>query len=116
MKNEVKVQSDAEAAACEPVEIRPAVDVKEYAEGVTLEFEVPGASSKTVEVEVKDQVLTVRAASSLCRNGRPVVFARAFQLSDAVDIEKIEAETKDGVLTIRLPKSEAARVHRIKVN
>ena len=116
MNYEAKVQSDAEAAANEPVEVRPAVDVREYAEGVTLEFEVPGASSKTVEVEVKDQVLSVRAASSLCRNGRPVLFTRAFQLSDAVDIETIEAATKDGVLTVRLPQSEAARVHRIKVS
>ena len=116
MKNEVKVGNGAEAVESEALEIRPAVDVREYSEGVVLEFEVPGASSKSVEVEVKDQVLTVRAASSLERNGRKVVFTRAFQLSDAVDIEKIEAETKDGVLTIRLPKSEIARVHRIKVN
>ena len=116
MKNDVKVNGAAEAAECEAMELRPAVDVKEYSEGVVLEFEVPGASSKSVEVEVKDQVLTVRAASSLCRNGRKVVYVRAFQLSDAVDIEKIEAETRDGVLTVRLPKSEIARVHRIKVN
>ena len=118
-----KVETPAEPAAeevkaveVEPVEMRPAVDIIEGADGVSLFFEVPGANSKSVEVEVDDGVLYVNAKSTLTRKGRPVVYKRAFQISDAVDVEKITAKTVDGVLTLTLPKSEKAKVHKIKVS
>ena len=101
---------------CPVCELRPVVDVSECQDGITLAFEVPGAAAKDVCVEVKSGVLSIRAESSLCRRERQVVYARAFQLSDAVDVENICAKTKDGVLTIFLPKSEKAKVHRIKVS
>ena len=118
-----KIETPAEPAAeevkaveVEPVEMRPAVDIIEGAEGVSLFFEVPGANAKSVEVEVDDGVLYVNAKSSLTRKGRPVVYKRAFQISDAVDVEKITAKTVDGVLSLILPKSEKAKVHKIKVS
>jgi HSP20 family protein len=118
MKNEKEKSPAAEVQKikCETIEVRPAVDMVECADGVTLYFEVPGSSSKDVSIEVKSRIMSVKAASSLCRNNRQVTYSRAFQLSDAVDVENISAATKDGVLTIELPKSERARVHRIKVN
>ena len=118
-----KIETPAEPAAeevkaveVEPVELRPAVDIIEGADGVSLFFEVPGANAKSVEVEVDDGVLYVNAKSTLTRKGRPVVYKRAFQISDAVDVEKITAKTVDGVLTLMLPKSEKAKVHKIKVS
>ena len=99
----------------EVLELRPAVDIIENGDGVKIIFEVPGANSKTVEVEVDHGVLKVKAASSMTRNGRPVVYKRAFQLSDAVDVERISAKTLDGILTLNLPKSERATVHKIAV-
>ena len=45
----------------------------------------------------------------------PLLYKRSFQLSDAVDVENISAKTQDGVLTLTLPKSERAKVHRIQV-
>ena len=111
------VESEAaEEVRNEEIEVRPAVDIIEGEEGVTLFFEVPGANAKTVEVEVNDGVLYVNAKSSLARNGRQIVYKRAFQISDAVDVEKISAKTVDGVLKLVLPKSEKAKVHKIKVN
>ena len=118
-----KIESPAEPAAeevkaveIEPVELRPAVDIIEGADGVNLFFEIPGANAKSVEVEVDDGVLYVNAKSTLTRKGRPVVYKRAFQISDAVDVEKISAKTVDGVLSLILPKSEKAKVHKIKVS
>jgi len=111
------MKHEAENKVKPPVyELRPAVDVTECQDGITLAFEVPGAAAKDVCVEVKSGVLTIRAESSLCRHERQVVYSRAFQLSDAVDVENICAKTRDGVLTLFLPKSEKARVHRIKVS
>jgi HSP20 family molecular chaperone IbpA len=98
------------------VEIRPAVDVVEDDCGVKIMFEVPGANSETIDVSVAEGVLTMRACSTLKRNGFPVCYHRAFQLSDMVDIKGIKGNTCDGVLTLCLPKSERASVHRIKVD
>ena len=100
----------------EQIEVRPVVDITENAEGVSLCFEVPGANSKTVDVEVRYGVLYVTAKSSLRRRERSIVYKRAFQLSDSVDVENISAKTEDGVLTIEIPKSEKAKVHKIQVN
>lgn len=99
----------------ERVELRPAVDIIEGEEGVCIFFEVPGANAKSVEVEVNDGVLYMSARSTMTRNGRPILYKRAFQISDAVDVENITAKTTDGVLKLVLPKSEKAKVHKIKV-
>ena len=118
MKNDMTkkaAETTAKAPEVEMLETRPAVDIIECEEGVTLFFEVPGANAKTVDVEVNDGVLYVSAKSSLKRGDRQIVYKRAFQISDAVDVEKISAKTVDGVLKLVLPKSEKAKVHKIKV-
>ena len=114
--NKAKEAAPAEEVKIEEIEVRPAVDIIENADGVTLFFEVPGANAKTVDVEVNDGVLYMSARSSLRRKERQVVYKRAFQISDAVDVERIGAKTADGILTLTLPKSEKAKVHKIKVN
>lgn len=100
----------------EYVDVLAPADILEGEDAVTIWFEVPGASSKTVDVEVRNRILSVSAESALRRGGRPVRYQREFQLSDVIDVEKITAETKDGVLTLTLPKSEQAKVHKIKVS
>ena len=117
MKNDMtkKTAEETKTPEVEALEMCPAVDIIEAEEGVTLFFEVPGANAKTVDVEVNDGVLYVTAKSSLARSGRQIVYKRAFQISDAVDVEKISAKTVDGVLKLVLPKSERAKVHKIKV-
>lgn len=99
----------------EVIEIRPAVDILENDNGLKIVFEVPGANSGTVDVEVDNGILSVKADSVLTKGGYPVRYARAFQLSDAVDIEGITAKTQDGLLTLHLPKSVRATVHKIAV-
>lgn len=94
----------------------PPADIPDGADGVTMWFEVHGANSGTVNIDVKDHVMSLNPESSLRRNGKRIVFKRRFQLSDGVDIEKISAKTQDGVLTLNIPKSEREKVHKIKVN
>ncbi len=103
-------------AASEVVEIMPLVDILDSGDNVTMWFEVPGANAGSVNIEVKDGIMSMSAASSLRRNGKTIVFKRNFQLYDDVDFEKITAGTRDGVLTLNIPKAESARVHKIKVN
>lgn len=110
MENRVEPKAENQALV-----LMPLVDILDGSEGVTMWFEVPGANSKTVTVEVKDRIMTMKAASTLRRNGQAIVFKREFQLSDGIDVEKISAKTQDGVLTLELPKADSAKVHRITV-
>lgn len=114
MSDDVMKVTDGELHE-ETLEIMPLVDILDGSDGVTMWFEVPGANSKSVNIEVKEGVMTMTADSSLRRDGKKLVFKRVFQLADIVDVEKITAKTQDGVLTLNIPKSESARVHKIKV-
>jgi len=114
--NEMNVAEKKEVREMpEPVTLIPAVDILEGENEVTIQFEVPGANAKTVEIEVLNGTMTMTAKSSLTRNGHPVEFKRDFRLSDDVDEQKISAKSEDGILTLVIPKAERAKVHRIKV-
>jgi HSP20 family molecular chaperone IbpA len=100
---------------CECIHPRPAADVVEEHDGMEIAFEIPGVSADNVELEVKERLLSLKAKSTLHRRGLPIVYKRAFYLSDAVNTAGIKAKVNDGVLTIFLPKSESAKTHRIAV-
>ena len=97
------------------MEVVPAADIIVSEKNAVISLEVPGANSQTVKVEVKDQILSMEALSSLTYHGMQLLYKRSFQLSNAVDVENISAKTQDGVLTVTLPKSERAKIHRIQV-
>ena len=97
------------------LEVMPLVDITEDGDAVMMWFEIPGANSGTVSIEVKERILSITAESSLKRGGRRIRFRREFQLSDLIDVAGIKAKTQDGVLTLTLPKSDNARIHRIRV-
>ncbi|MBO5723978.1 MAG: Hsp20/alpha crystallin family protein [Lentisphaeria bacterium] len=96
-------------------EVCPAMDITDENNAIAVTLEVPGANAKSVSVEVEMKVMTVEAISTLHHKGMPVMYKRSFRLSDAVDIAGISAKTRDGILTLTLPKSERAAVHKIAV-
>lgn len=96
-------------------EMSPVMDITDENNAIAVTLEVPGANAKTVSVEVEMKVMTVEAVSSLQYRNMPVKYKRSFRLSDNVDIARISAKTQDGVLTVILPKSERASVHKIAV-
>lgn len=98
------------------IEIMPLVDILDSNDGVTMYFEVPGANRQNIDIEVKDGVMAIKAVSALRRNGKSIVFKRQFRMADSVDIGRITAQTQDGVLTLTIPKSEEAKIHKIKVS
>lgn len=103
---------------------RPLADIVETKEGVTLMLELPGVAAEDVDVALEKRVLTIRAKSSVAApESLRLVHAeyeagdyeRAFTLSADFDAENIEAELKNGVLTLRLPRAEDAQPKTIKV-
>ena len=101
---------------------RERVDIDEFEEfvkdnGWSLVYvsAITGCNASSVKAEVENGILTVECASTLRRNQRPVLFKRVFRLSRAVDIAGITAATKDGVLTLTLPKVEHVKPFRVPV-
>ncbi|MBR1965646.1 MAG: Hsp20/alpha crystallin family protein [Lentisphaeria bacterium] len=116
-KCEMKQSEEKKEMKChETIEILPLVDIIEDEHAMTMYFEIPGAKPENVSVEVANHILSIEAHSCLCRKGRQIVFRRCFQLGTSTDISKIHAKTNDGVLTVILPKSEDAKVHKIPIS
>lgn len=103
---------------------RPATDIFEHDDAVTLCIDLPGVAADTVEVSVENRALTVRGAidapapegyQRVYAEYLPGTFERVFSLPRTIDTEGIEASHRDGVLTLTLKKSEAAKPKRIEV-
>ncbi len=102
--------------------IRPAVDIFETDKGLTLVADLPGVDKEELKIDLDQGLLTVQARGRSHLTGEPIRreflhgnFYRQFQLPNEIDSEKIAAEMKNGVLTLLLPKSEAARPRRIEI-
>lgn len=105
--------------------VAPAVDIYEASDGLTVVADLPGVAASDLNVQVDNGVLTIQGKGSTAMNGPDTAylwreyrlknFWRQFQLSDEVDQTKIKADLKNGVLTLFLPKAEAAKPRKIEV-
>jgi len=104
---------------------RVSVDVVENEGNYTLSAELPGVDKKDLKVTVENDTLTIEAEKSSsheskkdgrCHSERSYgKFSRSFTLNGQVDAEKIDAEYKDGVLTLTLPKREEVKAREVTV-
>ena len=101
------------------------VDIIETTDKYTLTALVPGLKADDVNISVEKDVLTLESDMGYTREEdktyvvaeRPSGgFKRSFRLPSAIDADKIEARLTDGILTVDIPKSEAAQPRNIKVN
>ncbi|HET7461871.1 MAG TPA: Hsp20/alpha crystallin family protein [Longimicrobium sp.] len=104
----------------------PETDVVETEREIRVLVEMPGLKRENIEVDVENNVLTIRGEKREERtegqDGRYHLaerrwgtFARSFVLPRDVDAENIQAGFEDGVLTVRIPKSEKARRRKIDI-
>jgi HSP20 family protein len=105
---------------------RPAVmamDAWREGERFVIEFDLPGVSPESIDLDIERNVLTVRA-ERVPRNGdwerlaseRPVgMFSRQLVLGDNLDLEKIDASYDAGVLRLVVPVAEKAKPRKIEV-
>lgn len=127
---ELQVQEKRELAKKEestvPARIfLPTTDIFETNDALTMVVEMPGVDRNKVDVNVENGVLTIQGQIDFSKYEglQPVYteynighYRRSFSLSNRVDQDKINAEMKDGVLTLVLPKAEQAKPRRIAVN
>lgn len=103
----------------------PSVDVSETDKEIHVEAEIPGMNPKDINVSLHDGVLTLHGErkheheekdENFHRIERSYgSFSRSFRLPAEVDADKVEADYKDGVLKIRLPKTKESSVKKIEV-
>jgi HSP20 family protein len=90
--------------------LSPRTYSKESKEAYSLELELPGVAEKDIEVNIKDQVLSIKAElKSNDSEGKETVlrnYERSFEVPDDVDHDHAEAKTLHGILTISLPRHE----------
>lgn len=100
------------------------IDLHENADGFELTAAVPGLKAENIEIEVEDDVLTLRGKAPARENGQGEYlvreigepeFERRLRLPASVEAGKAEAVVADGVLTVRIPKAEEARPKLIPV-
>jgi HSP20 family molecular chaperone IbpA len=100
----------------------PATDIVEEGDRLVIKMDLPGVSKDQMTVRFADGVLTVTGARNDAsfpkqRHGEfgEVRYSRAFAVPDQIDASRTEAVLKNGVLTLTLPKVEAARPRKIEV-
>ncbi|NUM75178.1 Hsp20/alpha crystallin family protein [candidate division KSB1 bacterium] len=103
----------------------PVVDITETADEYQVTAELPGLNKDDVKISYEGGVVTIRGEKKQekedkNRNYHRVersfgMFERSFRLPTQIDVNKIEAKFKDGILGLRLPKSEEARPKEIPI-
>ena len=106
--------------------IRPRAHVTETPTDFLVQVEMPGVDRQGLEITLENGELTLvghRATSDLppdaellYRESRPVDFRRVFEVDASIDTARISAGVEQGLLTLTLPKAEAAKPRRIEIN
>lgn len=103
--------------------VTPRVDIHEEGDDLIVVADVPGVGPEQLDVNVEDDLLTITghpteetAGDFVWREFERVGYYRQFRLGERVDRERIQADLKNGVLTLRLPKAESAKPRRIAVS
>ncbi len=105
--------------------ILPAVDVFETPTELVAVLDMPGVSRDGIDVEYEDRTLTIQGRVSgsastdhvnLWREYHEGNYFRTLNVRQDIDVGKVAAAYEDGVLTVRLPKREAAVPRKISVD
>jgi len=103
----------------------PPVDIVESEVGITLLADMPGVSKERLAIRIDGDHLLIEGSAEvkvpdnlqlLYGEVRNPYFRRSFTLSRELDTTKVEANLRDGVLRLHIPKAEEARPRRIEVN
>lgn len=103
----------------------PFVDIYGHKDDTILEVDLPGVDEKSIEVNLENNILTISASTAIAapeghriarQEFKPACYRREFELTHEVDKAGIKARLNNGVLTVVLPKGEAAKARKIAVS
>jgi HSP20 family protein len=99
--------------------VTPAVDIVEKDKAFEITAELPGLDAKNIDIQLADRMLTIKGEKQeekeektrdrYVSERRYGSFRRTLQVPGSVDVDKIEASYKSGVLTVTMPKSAEAQ-------
>ena len=126
---ETALQKDTTSNGLSPSEVTrgvtvtPPVDILETEDELLLFADLPGVTQEDVDIRFENGELTLHARRASTAGNREAWlfeneagdYFRAFRISEQVDASRIWAELKNGVLTLHLPKVEAAKPRKITV-
>ena len=97
----------------------PKVNVMDSNKSIIIEAAVPGLTKSDIDIEVLDDILTIQGHKQLVSDGteyryvrrelKRSAFKRSFKLGENLNVEKIDASFKDGILILTIPK------HKVQV-
>lgn len=105
--------------------LSPKTDIEETVDDYKLYIELPGVDKKDIKLNVENNTLIVKGEKKQEKESKDKnfiscersygAFQRVFDLPGGIKSDKIEAEFKDGVLNIKVPKSEEAKKKEIEI-
>ena len=102
--------------------VSPLVDIYENDDEILLHADMPGVVKDNIKVNIDNGTLTLLAVrnletkkSAIWEEFGNVEYKRSFSVPQTIDVSKVDAELKDGVLRLHLPKSEAAKPRQIEI-
>lgn len=112
-------------AATAEFAVKPAYEIKENEDAWGLTVHLPGVAKDGLELTAEEGVVTIRGQrawrrpdgwTTVWRESADAPFELVLEHDNTVDVEKIHAELKDGVLRVSLPKAEAVKPRKIAIN
>lgn len=103
--------------------VQPLVDIYENEEEILVYADMPGVLKENLKVNIDNGTLSLSGIRQLESRGAArweefgsIEYRRNFSVPQTINVEKVYAELKDGVLRLHLPKSEAAKPRMIEIN
>jgi HSP20 family molecular chaperone IbpA len=117
--------SEMQTARAAEAALLPPVDIFEDGSGIVLKADLPGVSRERLSVQVDKDTLVIEAHAAiempsdmeaLYADLRTTQFRRSFTLSRELQVDKIDAQMQDGVLTLKVPKRPELQPRKIQIS
>jgi len=119
-----RAQSEPAEQRQEALMLRPAVDIYEDDNGITVLADMPGVSRERLNVQVDKNNLVIEGdaqidmpagINALYADIRATHYYRSFTLSSELQHDQIDAHLKDGLLTVRIPKRAELKPRKVEI-
>jgi HSP20 family protein len=121
---DIREQNSLEDALQNEAWVAPAVDIYETEDAFRMNAFIPGVNKENLKIKIEEENLIImgridfeglRSKKYVMRESRLSNYYRKFKLSDSIDESRIDAEIKDGILTVTLPKHERVKPKVIEI-